>query len=79
MESIHPELKLPARVVVAPVLVLNTLTRLLLGLGLRQFSMHPTQILRVKQEVLRADAGRLAAWAKRVMAAEDPSAEILIP
>ena len=56
-----------------------TLTRLLLGLGLRQFSMHPTQILRVKQEVLRADTGRLAAWAKRVMAAEDPAAEILIP
>ena len=56
-----------------------TLTRLLLGLGLRQFSMHPTQILRVKQEVLRADTGRLSAWAKRVMAAEDPAAEILIP
>jgi hypothetical protein len=28
---------------------------------------------------LRADTGRLAAWAKRVMAAEDPAAEILIP
>jgi len=41
--------------------------------------MHPTQILRVKQEVLRADTGRLSAWAKRVMAAEDPAAEILIP
>ena len=56
-----------------------SLTRLLLGLGLRQFSMHPTQILRVKQEVLRADAGRLAPWAQRVMAAEDPSADILNP
>jgi phosphoenolpyruvate-protein kinase (PTS system EI component) len=30
-------------------------TRLLLGLGLRSFSMHPSQILAVKQEVLRAD------------------------
>jgi phosphotransferase system enzyme I (PtsI) len=30
-------------------------TRLLLGLGLRSFSMHPAQILAVKQEVLRAD------------------------
>jgi phosphotransferase system enzyme I (PtsI) len=39
--------------------------------------MHPTQILRVKQEVLRADASRLAAWAQRVMAAEDPAADIL--
>jgi phosphotransferase system enzyme I (PtsI) len=56
-----------------------SLTRLLLGLGLRQFSMHPTQILRVKQEVLRADASRLVDWAKRVMVAEDPAAEILIP
>jgi len=33
----------------------TSLTRLLLGLGLRSFSMHPAQILAVKQEVLRAD------------------------
>jgi phosphotransferase system enzyme I (PtsI) len=50
-----------------------TLTRLLLGMGLRSFSMHPAQILAVKQEVLRADAGRLAAWAQQVLEAEDPS------
>ena len=54
-----------------------TLTRLLLGLGLRHFSMHPTQLLRVKQEVLRSDTSRLAPWAQKVMAAEDPAAEIL--
>ena len=54
-----------------------TLTRLLLGMGLRYFSMHPTQLLRVKQEVLRSDASRLAPWAQKVMAAEDPAAEIL--
>jgi phosphotransferase system enzyme I (PtsI) len=30
-------------------------TRLLLGLGLRSFSMHAVEILRVKQEVLRSD------------------------
>ncbi len=54
-----------------------TLTRLLLGMGLRHFSMHPTQLLRVKQEVLRSDAGRLAPWAMKVMAAEDPALEIL--
>jgi phosphotransferase system enzyme I (PtsI) len=53
------------------------LTRLLLGLGLRYFSMHPTQILRVKQEVLRSDTARLAPWARQVMAAEDPAAQIL--
>jgi phosphoenolpyruvate-protein phosphotransferase (PTS system enzyme I) len=51
-----------------------TLTRLLLGLGLRSFSMHPAQILAVKQEVLRADASRLAPWARQVIDAEDPAA-----
>ena len=48
-------------------------TRLLLGLGLRSFSMHPAQILAVKQEVLRADASRLAPWARQVLEAEDPA------
>jgi phosphoenolpyruvate-protein phosphotransferase (PTS system enzyme I) len=49
-------------------------TRLLLGLGLRSFSMHPAQILAVKQEVLRADTDRLSAWAQQVLEAEDPAA-----
>ena len=31
------------------------MTRLLLGLGLRSFSMHPSQILAVKQQILRSD------------------------
>ena len=48
-------------------------TRLLLGLGLRSFSMHPAQILSVKQEVLRADTTRLAPWAHRVIDSEDPA------
>jgi phosphotransferase system enzyme I (PtsI) len=52
-------------------------TRLLLGLGLRHFSMHPTQLLRVKQEVLRSDTSRLGAWAQGVLNAEDPSAALL--
>jgi phosphotransferase system enzyme I (PtsI) len=56
-----------------------TLTRLLLGLGLRSFSMHPAQILAVKQEILRADAGKLAPWAQRVMQAEDPAREMAAP
>ncbi len=50
-----------------------THTRLLLGLGLRSFSMHPSQILAVKQEVLRADTGKLRAWAQRVISAEYPA------
>ena len=48
-------------------------TRLLLGLGLRSFSMHPSQILAVKQEVLRADTSKLEAWAQSVLEAEDPA------
>lgn len=48
-------------------------TRLLLGLGLRSFSMHPAQILAVKQEVLRADTARLEPWAREVVDSEDPS------
>jgi phosphotransferase system enzyme I (PtsI) len=50
-----------------------SLTRLLLGMGLRSFSMHPAQILAVKQEILRADANRLAPWAQRVLDAENPA------
>ena len=50
------------------------MTRLLLGLGLRSFSMHPAQILAVKQEVLRADTGKLQPWAQTVLNADEPSA-----
>ena len=49
------------------------MTRLLLGLGLRSFSMHPAQLLLVKQQVLRADAGKLEAWARQVVHSEDPA------
>ncbi len=52
-------------------------TRLLLGLGLRSFSMHPAQILAVKQEVLRADTARLQAWAQEVVRSEDPAQALL--
>jgi phosphotransferase system enzyme I (PtsI) len=50
------------------------MTRLLLGLGLRSFSMHPSQILAVKQQILRADAGKLKSWAAQVLASDDPAA-----
>ena len=49
------------------------MTRLLLGLGLRSFSMHPAQILAVKQEVLRADTTKLQPWAQGVLLDEEPS------
>ena len=51
-------------------------TRLLLGLGLRSFSMHPSRILAVKQEVLRADTGKLEPWARGVLDADDPAAAL---
>jgi phosphotransferase system enzyme I (PtsI) len=54
----------------------TTLTRLLLGLGLRSFSMHPAQILAVKQEILRADAGKLALWAEQVLQSEEPAQQL---
>ena len=50
----------------------TSLTRLLLGLGLRSFSMHPAQILAVKQEILRADTSKLAPWAQQVLIDEEP-------
>jgi phosphotransferase system enzyme I (PtsI) len=51
----------------------TALTRLLLGLGLRSFSMHPAQILAVKQEILRSDTTKLAPWAQRIRTSEDPA------
>jgi phosphotransferase system enzyme I (PtsI) len=50
-----------------------TMTRLLLGLGLRSFSMHPSQILAVKQQVLRSDCAKLVSWADQVLDSEDPA------
>ncbi len=51
-----------------------SLTRLLLGLGLRSFSMHPAQILTIKREVLRADTRKLQLWAAQVLEADDLAA-----
>jgi phosphotransferase system enzyme I (PtsI) len=49
------------------------MTKLLLGMGLRSFSMQPAQILAVKQEVLRSDVGKLSAWADQVVHDEHPA------
>jgi phosphotransferase system enzyme I (PtsI) len=42
-------------------------TRLLLGLGLRTFSMHPSQIMHVKSRVIQADTSELAPLARRIL------------
>lgn len=49
-------------------------TALLLGLGLRCFSMHPAQISEVKQGILRVDAQRLAEPALNVVMDREPRA-----
>jgi phosphotransferase system enzyme I (PtsI) len=50
------------------------LTRLLLGMGLREFSMHPAQLLAVKQEILSSDLSRLVPRTKRILRAMEPAA-----
>jgi len=52
------------------------LTRLLLGFGLRQFSMHPANLLTVKQQVLKSDLARLAHLSNRILRVEDPEKAI---
>jgi len=47
-------------------------TELLLAMGLRSFSMHPSQISSVKQRVLRTDARRWAARLEAIVSADDP-------
>ena len=48
------------------------LTRLLLGFGLRHFSMHPASILAVKQRVLATSLPDITAQVARIMKTDDP-------
>lgn len=50
-----------------------SMTRLLLGMGLKSFSMHPSQVLQVKQQILRSDTEKLKAFAQQVLESDDPS------
>jgi len=50
----------------------RTATRLLLGMGLREFSMHPASLLPVKREILLADASLLAPRVARLLNSDDP-------
>ena len=49
-----------------------TLTRLLLGMGLRQLSMHAAQLLEIKQQVMGCDAGLTAGRVSRLLRLDDP-------
>jgi phosphotransferase system enzyme I (PtsI) len=48
------------------------LTELLLGMGLRQFSMHPSQVLSVKERLFDLSTKTAAKLAARVLRADDP-------
>jgi phosphotransferase system enzyme I (PtsI) len=48
-------------------------TRLLLGLGLRNFSMHPSQLLSIKERILRTNLAEVQTLAQRVLRASDPA------
>ncbi|STR45422.1 phosphoenolpyruvate--protein phosphotransferase [Iodobacter fluviatilis] len=47
------------------------LTRLLLGLGLRRFSMLPIQLLKVKQEILTGQMQKIKPLVEKMLVAED--------
>ena len=47
-------------------------TRLLLGLGLRQFSMHPAQLLGTKQRVLTTSLPEMTPLVQKILRADDP-------
>lgn len=47
------------------------LTKLLLGMGLRQFSMHPSHVLSVKQQVLHSQLSELSGQARKVLGLTD--------
>jgi phosphotransferase system enzyme I (PtsI) len=48
------------------------MTRLLLGMGLRIFSMHPAQILKVKNRVLKSEVNELAPNVRKMLRLDEP-------
>ena len=52
-------------------------TELLLAMGLRSFSMHPTQLASVKQRILRTDTRRWLAPLPEILESENPEARYL--
>ena len=45
----------------------SKLTKLLLGMGLRHFSMHPSRILSVKKQVLNSNTKKLVLWSNKIL------------
>ena len=48
------------------------MTRLLLGMGLREFSMHPAQLLSVKNEILNSDLSVLEPATRKILRSYEP-------
>ncbi|HWA14599.1 MAG TPA: phosphoenolpyruvate--protein phosphotransferase [Burkholderiales bacterium] len=48
------------------------LTRVLLGFGLRQFSMHPAHLLSVKQQVLKSNLEQVMVLTQKMLKSDDP-------
>jgi phosphotransferase system enzyme I (PtsI) len=48
------------------------LTRVLLGFGLRQFSMHPAYLLSVKQQVLKSNLEQVMVLTQKMLKSDDP-------
>ena len=47
------------------------LTKLFIGMGLTNFSMHPSSILTVKKQILESDASKLRSMSKKVLKQND--------
>ena len=45
----------------------SRLTKFLLGMGLRHFSMHPSRILGVKKQVLNSNTQKLKLWSSKIL------------
>ena len=52
-------------------------TELLLAMGLRSFSMHPSQVAAIKQRILRTDTRRWASALREILEAESPEGKYL--
>jgi len=49
-------------------------TRLLMGLGLRQFSMEPSQLLEIRQQIRNTRLSAVPEWIERILACTDTAA-----
>jgi phosphotransferase system enzyme I (PtsI) len=53
----------------------SKLTRLLIAMGLTDFSMHASQLLTVKRELLKSDMGKLQQALNKIITTYEPQAQ----